>query len=291
MKQVGLSIRNTAESSYPDLAHIARSTGTLASVPVDCDGDGDSDLASGAPLVCQLRPTGSQDGLNLVPAVVGLLNSVQDKVDVGLEVKRGDDVVENLQPAIYPNVLLQTAKQLTYDVEFHCSRSQAGERFKVNFAAQSSVALPLAVAGATVICKKLPEDKKRPDPVPPILPPLIPTVGAIAAAPPPPPPPAVSNLSSASQAQSQAQAQGATATQEQEEPQLALAQAYFEAMDEAEYEFDFAMTAYHGEKNYPPAGAMFGMGAVAISLMASGLVVMRRRNKYSVSPAKRQRRY
>jgi hypothetical protein len=291
MKQVGLSILNTAESSYPDLARVARETDTFATTPVDCDGDGSNDISSGAPLVCELRPTGSQSGLNLVPAVVGLLNSVQDKVDVGLRVTGGEKVVENVSPEVYPSVLLQTAKRLDYNVDFHCSRSQAGDKFKVHLAAHSSVDLPQAVADVDVICKKLPKEereKKDPPPAIAIVPPLIPTVAGIAAAPPPPPPAPVSNLSSASQAQSQAQAQGATATQEQEEPQLALAQAYFEAMDDEEY--DFAMVKYHGAKEYPPTGALFGMGLVAISLMGSGLVAMRRRsNKYSVSPATRQR--
>ncbi|MCA1707079.1 MAG: VWA domain-containing protein, partial [Actinobacteria bacterium] len=295
IKQVGLSISNTAESSYRDLATVARGTDTEANVPVDCNGDGEADIPSGAPLVCRLRPTGSQDGLNLVPAVVGLLNSVQDQVDVGLKVTKGDAVVDNLSPLIYPSVLLQTAKSLRFQVDFHCSRSQAGKKFEVDLAADSSVPFPNAVSDATVICQKLPPEKKKKKPpvVAPLVPPLIPTVAALAAAPPPPPPPTVSNLSSASQAQSQAQAQGATATQEQKEPQLALAQAYFQAQDDADYETELAMTAYHGAKDYPPAGAMFAIGFVVVSLMGSGLVVMRRRERRYVKPAwvERDRRY
>jgi hypothetical protein len=284
IKQVGLSIANSTESSYPDLARIAKGTGTLANVPVDCNGDGVIDLHAGSPLVCKLRPTGSQDGLNLVPAVLGLLDSVQKKVDVGLHVTHGDQVVDNVNPSLYPSVILQTAKALTYNVSFHCDKSQAGSSFSVDLAAASSLPLPRATADATVVCKKIPKaivdkkkkkKKKKELPVPVLVPPLVPTVAAFAAAPPPPPPAPVSNLSSASQAQSQAQAQGATATQEQEEPQLALAQAYFEAQDDAEY----AMTAYHGRKNYPPLGASLAMGVVAISLMGSGLVVLRRRTR------------
>lgn len=268
IKQVGLSI---GYLPHGDLIRVARDTGTVAfGDGVDCDGDGDIEVRISEPLVCKLRSDNTSDSaINLVPAVVNLLRSVQDPVPVQLEAVEGQEVVEKIGPEGYESVILQSRNSLSFDVTFACSKRQAGDRFPVTLQADSTVDLSKLSVDALIVCKGE-EEPEEVLPVGTLAAPLI----ALAVPPPPPVPPSVAELSSATQtqAQSQAQAQGAAAQQEQQEPQLAYVAA---SGLEDEETLELNMTAYSDRRGVP-ASALLGMGAVAISMMfGAGLIAQR----------------
>ena len=274
IKQVGLSIGYLPED---DLTRVADETGTVAfGNGVDCDGNGSVEIPVGDPLVCKLRSdTTSDAAINLVPAVVNLLKSVQDPVPVQLEAVEGAEVVKKIGPDGYENVILQSKNKLTFDVEFACSKRQWGERFPVTLQADSTVNLSELNVNALVVCKEDKEPKDEVLPVAPLAAPLI----ALAVPPAPPMPPTVTELSSASQtqAQSQAQAQGAAAQQEQQEPQLAYVAA---SGLEDEETLELNMTAY-SERRGIPASALMGMGTVMLSMMFGGAMMRQRTQQRS----------
>ena len=273
---VGLSI---GPQALDDLTDVARGTGTFAPEEgVDCDGDGDFDIPGSAPLVCKLPATESEEALNLVEPVVSLLKAVAQRVPVSLQVTEGLKVVTEVEPEVYPEVILQTANVLKYEVTYTCSKKQEGKSFPVELQIRTGDELDLK-SEALVKCKNLPEEEKKREKPPAVLPitPLVPPLVALVVPPPPPPPPPVTEVSSASQinAQSQAQAQGAGAHQEQEEPQLAYVQAY----DETKTQGELAMSSYRGRRGQLPFEAVLGAGVVVIGLMSATGVAMRRRLK------------
>lgn len=268
IKQVGLSI---GYLPFKDLTRVADETGTVAfGEGVDCDGNGSIEIRLTEPLVCQLRSSTTSEAINLVPAVVNLLKSVQDPVPVQLEAVEGQEVVEKIGPDGYENVILQSQNKLTFDVEFACANRQGGERFPVTLQADSTVDLSALRVDALVVCTEEKDPKDEVLPVSPLAAPLI----ALAVPPAPPLPPTVTELSSATQtqAQSQAQAQGAAAQQEQQEPQLAYVAA---SGLEDEETLELNMTAY-SERREIPASALMGMGTVALSMMFGAAMVRQR---------------
>lgn len=263
---VGLSI---GKAPLEDMQRVSRDTGTYATGPVDCDGNGTADVATGQPLVCFLRSNNSDAGINLVPAVVGLLRAVQDAVPVSLDVSKGSRVVRKVTPETHEGVILQTANSLQFDVKYACDEASAGKRFPVKLRVTSDLARLDRRATTTVVCTEEPNELV---PITPLIPPLV----ALAIPPPPPPPAPITQLNPATQAQAQAQAQGAAAHQEQEEPQLATVTA-FDAF-EAEEETQFAMTSYRDRRELP-AQAYLGVGAVAVGMMMSAAYALRQRHE------------
>jgi hypothetical protein len=189
-----------------------------------------------------------------------------------MEVARGDEVVRSITPETYEGVVLQTSNDLTFDVEFGCTKSQAGERFPVRLEPVSNFDLSAVSVTAEVICakEKVIDDVLPPPPASVFAVPLV----SLAVPPPPPPPPPATELGPASQtqAQSQAQAQGAAAQQEQEEPQFAYVTAF-----QAEEDTQFAMSIYEPRRRELPASAALGVGAVAVSMMFGLGYSLRRR--------------
>lgn len=267
MKHVGLAI---GRAPLEDMQRVSRDTGTHATGPVDCDGDGSVDLGTGDPLVCHLRSSQSDAGINLVPAVVGLLRAIQDAVPVSLNVDKGKAVVRKVTPETHEGVILQTANDLQFDVKYGCDESTAGKRFKVELRAASSAARLDRRTTTTIVCTD--EPKNPLIPTQSFIPPLL----ALAVPPPPPPPAPITQINPATQAQAQAQAQGAAAHQEQKEPQLATVTAY-DAF-ETEEETSFAMSSYKDRREVP-ASAYLGMGAVAVGMMMSATYALRRRHE------------
>jgi hypothetical protein len=278
IEHVGLSI---GPQPVADLTEVSDGTGTYAPEDgVDCDGNGSVDIPGSSPLVCKLSPDESQEALNLVEPVVGLLKAVAQRVPVSLKVGKGLQVVDGVKPEVYPEVILQSANLLEFKVTYSCSKKQAGEKFPVRLRTESSAKLDLSV-NALVACKGIPlekKKKKKKDPAA-VLPltPLVPPLVALVVPPPLPPPPPVTEVSSASQvnAQSQAQAQGAGAQQEQEEPQLA----YVQAHDETKAQGELAMSSYRGRRGQLPFEAVLGAGLVVVGLMSATGVAMRRKLK------------
>jgi photosystem II stability/assembly factor-like uncharacterized protein len=266
---LGIALGN-AEYLKSDLKRISAGAETFAvREPVDCNGDGRPDIAVGEPLVCNMPMDASDKVQYVAPAIVNLLQSIQNTTTVGVDVTRGVSSVRAVSPDV-PGVVLQTANTLRFDVTFRCGPNDGGETTKVSI--EPTVADPsvdqkltdkLAVE-ATVVCTEEPDDPIIPVAVLPLV--AIP----IFPAPPPPPPAPISNAQPVTQ--SQAQAQGAAAQQEQEEPQLAMVTQEDELAEEELY----AMTAYEDRRSVP-AEAMLGVGAVAVSMMYGMGLSLRRR--------------
>jgi len=272
VEHVGLSV---GRLPYKDMVHMSRETETLASKDVDCDRNGVIDIPAGEPLVCKLF----QDDLaseipNVTPAVVGLLSAVTERATVGLEAKRGAEVIKNVTPDLYPDTMLQTAHELPFSVTYACSKSQVGERYPVRVAPTidyEGMDLSSLGVNAKVICVEKKEDEEPPF-IAALLP--VPLVGLVVPPIPPPPPAPVTQLNPATQAQAQGQAQAAAATQEEEQPQLAYVTAYEEALEN-----EFAMSAYESRRRGLPPGAALGIGAVSVSLMYGAGLALRRRTR------------
>lgn len=253
------------ENVVEDMSRLARETNTIArDKPVDCNGDGRPDISVGAPLVCRLAMDASDKARYVVPAVVNLLSSIQDRDTVSLDVTRGERVVVGIAPRERTGVVLQTANVLDFEVTYRCPIGSGGEEHHVRIApAVGQSTIDELTLGATVVCTEEPEVLPVTAVAPLVAIPLFP------AAPPPPPAP-VSQAQPVTQ--SQAQAQGAAAQQEQEEPQLATVHQQSEDLQEEEL---YAMVAY--DRGEIPAGVTFGLGVVSVSLMyLSGLALRRR---------------
>ena len=273
--QIGLAL---GPGAVTDLNRVAAATDAVAPVEgADCDGNGSADLAAGAPLVCAVNRSTLEEGSNLVPAIVNMVEAVRDRSPVSLQVDAKRDVIADVTPGEYPGVVLQSDQALKFDVTYTCPTSMAGEKTEIDLvAAQGS--RELATATSTVVCGK--KDKKpffTSSPFEAIIGilPLLPLA----------PPPTLANPSSATQAQSQAQAQSAMATQEQEQPQLAYVAQYKSALKEAlAKEEELAMSSYRDRTSPQPPPGLLLAGASALMAAAYGVAVSRgRRRRYAFS--------
>lgn len=261
---VGLAIGDIRKVSQ-DQQEIARGTGTFAPPGgVDCDGDGNADLAEGEPLVCRFPRRQADEASNVAQAILELLLSRPNRSDVELEVRSGRPVVANVTPKVHPRVLLQTSQDLTFDVTYMCTGETAGKTFPVRLGAVAEH-LDLEVV-TRVVCE---EDDTE---LPPALS-AIPLVGV--GIPPPLPPPPAHQLSQATQmhAQAQAQAQAGAAHQEEEQPQMAFVTAFGEMAEQ-----ELAFSRYDGRRRMP-ADAALGAGIVALGMMAAAGTALARRTR------------
>jgi len=263
--QVGLSI---GPAPRKDLAEVARRTDALAPAEgVDC-GKGHF-LEPGDPLVCPVKRDYLSESHNLVPAIVNLIENLPAGVDVKFEAKGDKRIIKKVTPELKPDVVLQVANDMTFDVTYRCPSSLAGKRFDVDLSATNlKDAQLLDDATTRVVCRATPK-------LPPVIPPIV-TVSLVALAIPPPPPPPPAQLTSASQAQSQAQAQTGAVFEEEKEPQLAIAAAYREAA-QMENDYQYEMVAYEGRKPAVSPYLTLGAGAVLASMAYAGLMIQRTR--------------
>jgi hypothetical protein len=278
--QIGIALGTAA---LGDLRTIAEGTGAVAPPEgADCNGDRVNEIASGEPLVCAYSGGFANQGSNLVPAIVNMVEAIRTRTPVALDVEARDGVVASVAPDVYEGVILQSDSALKFDVTYECPMEMAGKKTDVDLTARKGAEV-LAKARATVVCGDVPEKKKKDffslfpfDRVLGIVP-LLPLS----------PPPTLANPSQATQAQSQAQAQGAMATQEQEQPQLAMATQYKTALREAlGKEDEYAMTRYRQRTDPELPPGMFLAGASLMMAAAYAFATSRRR-RTSVARARR----
>ena len=236
---------------YQSLSKVAAGTKTVAPVAgTDCNGDGDSDVAPGEPLVCRLAG-GAGAARGVAPAIVNLLTSVTDLNTVGLELRGDDRVVKHASAPAYEDVNVKQGQLLGFEVTYTCTPETAGEKYPVTLRARSGE-LVVATARATVECIQPPEEPKTSF-VPP-----NPVVAAAVPPPPPPPPPAPipqtqpnPNPNTNPNPQFQPAAQGqpgyGMAAEEQEQVQVAL------ATEDLAPETELAMSRLDREPDYGPA--------------------------------------
>ncbi|MDP9068200.1 MAG: hypothetical protein M3N53_07635 [Actinomycetota bacterium] len=276
IKQVGISLayKGTAQATG-DMQAMARATGARAPKGgVDCDGDGQADVAGGAPLVCTVDNESLDNGASLVPSIVNLVESIRTRASVGLAVARGEEVTQKVTPEVYASMVLQSSNRLTFDVTFRCPLSQAGERFDVKLTTQGIA--PALSTTATVVCRSLVESQADDDELP--LPfPFERVLGLIPLVPLGPPPP-ITELASSTQAQAQsqaqAQAQASMAAQEQEQPQLAFVHALHAMRQKAQEEY--AMSSLRDRREEPSHGFVLAGATLLMSLAYGATVVMQR---------------
>jgi hypothetical protein len=276
--QVGLSI---GPAPRRDLAKMAAATDAVAPAGgVDC-GRGHV-LAEGEPLVCPVSRNLVTESHNLVPAIVHLIENLPAGVDVSYAAEGDKRVVKKLTPKVDPNVVLQVANQLDFEVTYKCPKSLAGERFNVDLSATNTAeGAVLDDLTTRVVC--------RAQPKPPVIPPVVAAALVALAIPPPPPPPPPAQITSASQAQSQAQAQTGAVFEEEKQPQLAIAAAYREAMQQ-ENDYAFEMVAYEGRKEPVSPYLTLGAGVMMTSMAYAGMMIHRTRQNRRLALQYNQRR-
>jgi hypothetical protein len=284
VKQIGLAVygrqgESGMNAATADLTEMAEETGALAPDPVDCDGDGSTDIAAGDPLVCQVTNMLDSESLHLAPAIIATVKAVVQEVEVELVRSNGRPIAE-IDPAVYPKVDVTEQNALGFGLTFTCPRSLAGSTQKLTLAAKVQGSA-VATAVATVTCGKLPKAAAAKKPEPPSPPPVVPVfppgpvvVPALAPAGPPPVPETISSTQSA------AQAQGAVAKQEQQQLQFAVAYAAFQN-DEA-----YALSSYVEKKG--PSPLPLYLSAALMSLGAAFVAMSRRRAQVALARSRRR---
>lgn len=275
--QVGVSLRQggTAHAT-PYMREMARRTDALAPVGgVDCDGDGDPDVAAGRALVCEFDRQSLNEGVGLTDGIVNLVESIRTRATLALEVRARDEIVRDVTPESYESLLLQASDKVTFEATFRCPLTLAGRRFPVKVSATGVDGSPTATA--TVVCRSVARSNE--DEEEELLPmfPIDRVLGLIPLVPVGPPPP-ITELASSTQAQAQsqaqAQAQASMAAQEQEQPQLAFVHAMHSMRRQAQEEY--AMSAFSTPAERPGHGVALA-GATLLMSLGAGLALARQR--------------
>lgn len=287
--QLGLSIGTdgTGTDGTADLARMAQATGALAPAGgVDCDGDDDTDLAAGAPLVCGFSQS-SLGAARLAPALVNLLEAVPQRTSVGLEVAEGVETVGEVSPQMHEGVNLQSQGDVGFDVTFSCPDSQIREATRQDVVLRAiedgkGPARTLDEATATVVCKPAPVAPLVPKPEPGSRPSVAtgpkPVQGAAPVPLTAPGSPAVelsgaSSAQSSVQAQSNVHAQAAMSAEEQRQPQTAFVHAYHAQQDELQ------MSAYT-ERDGGASPVVTLAAGMALTVAAYGVVAARLKRRH-----------
>jgi photosystem II stability/assembly factor-like uncharacterized protein len=288
---IGLAVwgQNGNVRAVRDLTAFGESSDSTAPAPVDCDGDGTTDVAPGEPLVCDVRDERRAGVMNLAPAIIATVKAVSREVPVELEAIGGGAIVESVSPEIYPRIDTIEAAGLDFEVIFNCPRSEKRTTEKVTLQAKV-LDVPVATAEVDVLCKAAPAlavpSRKEKEPVAPIVPPPIAPAAAIVVVPPAPPAPIPEPIPGT---QPNAQAQGALADQEQEQTQLAFVHAAaWKAQVEEELAEELAFSDYsrRARGGVPPA-ALYATA----SLMALGFAFLSLARNRTQAALQRVRRY
>jgi hypothetical protein len=265
----GIAVAPTEGDTFGDLRRVAAATATNATTGVDCDGDRDSDVVKGDPIVCGL---GRQDGAAdaLASGVVNMIKAVKDDTDVAIVETSDTGIVQSIGPDAFSGLSLKEFHSLQFEVTFSCGLNDTGKSFDVDLAAVES---SRSVAGATtkVLCLDKPDVKLPLPPRPKADPPQLVALPLMPPLPPPPPPTAPGPAPAPNPAPAQAsagQAQGAAVPQRQAQPQMALVHASRQMQEQT------AMVQTSARAD-PLSGPKFGLAVGAISLvLAWGYVTL-----------------
>jgi hypothetical protein len=274
IEHVGLAVGDSPDQPRQSLARVSRGTGTVAPPGgIDCDDDGEIDLAEGEPLVCEL-PVDDENGTALAPAVVGLLRSLRDLQPVAMTVNGDRRVARIASAPVFGEVNVKQPNRLPFTVEVGCDVDTAGRSFPV--AVRTKVgSRVVASASLTVECESLPVEPPHAPP------PAAAVVAALAPLAPPPPPAPIPQVQAQPNPnpnpnpnpQPAANAQAGAAHQDQAEVQLALA--YNDVTDAAA-----------GEQL-----AMVGLAVGALMAAACAVAFARRERPALARATVRPRRY
>jgi hypothetical protein len=138
VKQVGIAVQdppllrdydynNPGPGPAEGLQVVARKSGTVApAAGVDCDGDGTLDLYDGDPVVCMLPPANVGDAHLMSSTIVNVVNAVDDIQNLNVtvapatETPGGPDLVQSVDPAVFPNVDLKLPNERDFAVTVRC---------------------------------------------------------------------------------------------------------------------------------------------------------------------------
>lgn len=246
---------------------------------IDCNGDGQPDLAEGEPVVCKISPLRARDASLMAPAIISMLESRIVPPDVCWDVPLDSPVVQDGPSGCVDDV--GDPAQMGFDVTYACPELHSRKRFSVEVGATVDGAKD-DVSTASVLCKVPPKPEPEEPPSPFLALPVIPFL------PPPPAPPEIPpapnpnpNPQPNPQAQGQAQAQAAAAHQEQQQPQLAYVYAqhqHAQAMAQESAggkETEYAMSSYSKDSDGVPPEAIFMIGAMTMSAAFGCLTLAR----------------
>ena len=264
----GVEPPSGSANALSDLRRVAEDSDTLALNAIDCDGDGNPDVAAGEPLVCPIQ---AGDGTDLAPAIVSLLDGIRDEAPVRMVATSGGDVVETIAPALYPRIDVKRPHELTFEVTYRCPSFRAALHYSVDLQA---LVRDDRVAGARAEIDCVDRVPRRKI-VPPRASDVRPVVGALPLLPPPPPPPPVNPgpaNAPAPQPQpqpnlnpnAQPQPQPVPVAQRQQQPQVVLVQAAHEVREQAGMQY--AMASLHSTPQ-PLETVKLGLAAGAMSIV------------------------
>jgi hypothetical protein len=133
-----------------ELEDLSAATGALAPEGgVDCEGDGSTEVAAGAPLVCSVSGEEGQ-GINLAGPLTRLLASIADEAVVDLVASR-TPTVEVTVAGRHLSVDLRRPQRLGWDVTFTCRSELSSVTSRISLAAVAR-AQTLGAALAEVSC-------------------------------------------------------------------------------------------------------------------------------------------
>lgn len=285
--QVGLS--GFPGNATEDLAAVARGTGAVAPFEgVDCDGDDETDIQEGEPLVCPIE-RGTR--LKIIPMLLNIFSSFKLDGSVELSIEGGEDVVAALAPGIYPTIDFRADQLLDFSVTYRCGPEDMGKTFEVGLKAHSD-GFVFDRASASISCETLvqPVDPAAPaaagasfrEPPPPAVPPI-----ARVPQPNPQPNPQPQAQQQAQQ-QSQAQANPGVVAQRQQQPQAALVHAAQSMREQVSAQNAMVRLSYH--RTDPTQAAKYGLAASTVALLMA-FVFVRTRTAHSIERIRRPRKH
>ncbi len=276
VKMVGLAIQEggglLGEDDYDNpgppadiLQLVASGSGATAPVGgVDCDGDGDAEIAEDGPMVCLIPPDEAEEASLMADAIVNVLEAVQDIQDLDVTVtssvdaESSSEVVEAIEPEMFPAVDLKEPSRHAFDLTIACPEVAKRTTYPLRVAVNRRGG-PLGTADLTLVCDPRPGPKK--DRVLPFLTAFTPVAAVLPPPPRPPDPVPEPNPNPQPNPQQNPQGQAGFAAQEQQQPQVALAHGNPPEATEQIATEDHFMTARR-ESRVPPVGFVFAAGAI-----------------------------
>ena len=299
VKMVGLAIQEPPLLGEPDYDDPGEPASTLQDVAegshavapaggVDCDGDGDVEIAAEGPLVCLISPDRADDASLMADAIVGVLEAVEDIQDLAVSVTARDGVeltapvVDTIEPSVFSGVDLKEPSAHAFDLTVRCPHVGRKTTYPLRVAVSRPTGA-LADAFLTLVCD--PPVKEAPVPLLPVFTPIAAVLPPL-----PRPPDPIPEPNPNPQPNPQQNPQAGFAAQEQQQPQVALAQQEGPALPvEEETVTDEYFATRHQESGVPPLAFIFAVAG--ITSVYAYAVATRARTRTAHAGNRRRRRH
>lgn len=261
---------NNLGKAISAVTQVVQGTHTLAANGIDCDGDNKVEVPANGPLLCVVSGTG--DRADIGPPIIGLLLSMRDMRDMGVQVSDPSKVVAKVEGRLNVQANMRQENHLGNKFHLTCAASQNGQDLRVGL---RGLKKGLAVAEAEIIVQcRAPKIAPPPPPPPPPAPepfifiakPVVPVLFPQFQPPPVNNPPANINPNVGFSQQEEQQFQLATVSQDASEQQ------------QDDEEVELAMSAVH-ENDAAAAGFVLGCAMFVSAATAVGWGYRRRTQK------------